>query len=1254
MTQTQKFLTTIAIACFSASFTAHAENYVERIAVVDAKPQLIDSLSDTVGNFYQIKSVTREDLAAGKGLTHTEQLLVRVDSKTDLKATVTDARKLPHLNRINLLPDPTTDETTLTKMAALVAGLNQAPAEKPEKPAAAVILHDPRSPDASAGEGEIEALVRLGRNALIIPRTTPGLSSELKRFGKDTVAKPYGTGHQRITSADTGLEIIEPRHPRAGGHWFLIDAPAGLDNEALKPWVALLLERGYYLVNLNFPSNITADPEKLTDQLKRVFGMLRGSKLSNSPGMLTAGADTESALALAALAPKAWHRHQFDWHQLIVVDPPAKLSDDWEALENSLISLRTKHKSLTFVSDDFVDPDPANWLWRARVTWEQSFSTFSHVGTPSNSMDFLIIADLILRDGNSMARPMEVYAHRPDINPAFTRVSPEETLKRFRASGEGTQLGKLNPNPPSKKKFFPEKFEETQNFWRKEMNLKRNADGSVTGHPLFVSIPKDHPERASTIAHAIHSLHSLCSAWRESARTAEDRAAIEPLIRDLAAHCAESLRIESHNSGAMNSLFRQRKKLGGPCASISKSAHLMAPEDTEELGRFILVGLKDRWEIEPYQNMDVFRYSANAAGGLNLFQDDDTLYRHLLERADYADRVFRLSSGISQEGGPRHHGLMHYSYASYSYWAIDRFIQHSLSLGLYLSRESYDRIERLGILSTSLGMPRYYKNIVPLNANARTGTPLGAGSAEKALNTTAKLGEGDKPGNWNLKSLAQLDWTINNSKVAAEAKKEGVDWSSVHPRRQRTVNTATLALRQFDELQACAVGLSRSLGSWVEVYFQKAGEGYALYHKAGSLYLRAPGEQRAERYIVNKGYNHTFTPGTTSEPRTGQSLKLRGGNGKITNNNGAGGGTHLPPVDANTPATDGMLAVDLDRGPAPGCYKSYFFFGDRITSLTSNIERFSNDAKHVKGHAFIQILKDEDRVGKPILTTLFQWPLDATKEEAEKRTAKDSKQLPVPFLDDTESNQKIDNYLVRNDQFGNAWVVHPVKDAVFHYRRGTQEYDFTGDDNTGRWEKSWIVHNKPDGTDAASLIYSIIPRTAKKDALTDPKALVKSLQSDTPAYSVWRCDPVAHILRDTASKATGYAIFHPTTNPAHDTYLPHTVEPDPNGKAVELTDKGDLISSSSPSFVMIREEADGARALSYFNPHPMKVRRVILTLRGAWKLDSAYAESDPDTLCETLINPDGTTQVHFLAGPKMRNDGNDNRLPVMIRLVPAK
>jgi hypothetical protein len=63
---------------------------------------------------------------------------------------------------------------------------------------------------------------------------------------------------------------------------------------------------------------------------------------------------------------------------------------------------------------------------------------------------------------------------------------------------------------------------------------------------------------------------------------------------------------------------------------------------------------------------------------------------------------------------------------------------------------------------------------------------------------------------------------------------------------------------------------------------------------------------------------------------------------------------------------------------------------------------------------------------------------------------------------------------------------------------------------------------------------------------------------------------------------------------------------------------------------MIRKEQDDTLTVSYVNAIPQRTRRVILTLRGEWKLGPAYKNSSPATTVEAYPKDNGTTEIHFI------------------------
>jgi len=1225
--------------------------YVKRVYLsgFENSPGIIDQLAEKLGNYYQVRVVDSEKIASSAKPAHV--LVIRLQKKNGVEQLVHTARTLPNLNRVVIFPQ-TKEKEYLENLQSQINKLNQQ--NRSGKQGQLIVFANPGSDDAlnqTKGEPKVDAESRILIQAITTKYDpSAALDDPSSLFGECNTSSfgessPTGKLGRLHSFSKNNLRLIEPLQPRAGRPWIWIESDHLFENPTLKSWISLSLSRGYYIVAPS-PSNHGdalnhEDAQASFKRHKEILATLRKNGFSKSGGFITLGSTAPQIFAFINSQPDACK-------VILSINPSAIDSE-------LVIALSRRNKPLFLETST---PEDAIVLQRR---WEQGPSPLWRYTIPKTQRAFLPLANHFLKRGDLMSYPRETYAHRHRFTPAYPCLSDAEIVSRFRKSGYGDRKIVHKGNAV----YMNGHFNSLDKRWRQQLGLVRNKDGSLSGPTLVFNKAHGKTVKGNNKAPwglAAGDLANISVKIIDVTRNEEDEKRMTALIRDLTELMARNIRA-ANDDPELNPriLFDAAGALTYSLKGLARVSFLVDSDDAEELGRLALIRLKDRWNLYPYQNMDLARATGGLFRILNIFRDDDTLLRFLKERSHYMENVICYSSAVTPEGLPQHHGLWHYSYGSYSFGSILEHVRSAHSIGLYLSQESYRRLIQAGIKGTALGLLCYFDNVVPFNYNARTGIHCSAGaSGFGALTNAIHLGDGKSPDGLNPECLAYAEWAAPEDGILEQAREKNVEWKRYHPRLQQTINAGSMAVRQFGAQQVSVSCSSEWYRTWVEVYNIFGDAGYGMYSKLGSLYLRSPSRERAERYISRDGYNFSFTPGATSQVRSAQEIIYRGTTGKFHNASGIAGGVNMPALSGSEEGgTDGMLAMDANRGPAPLWYKSYFFFGNRITSLTSNIEPYRKGSKHAKGvHGYVKNIPHDDE--HPLVTTLFQWKINSESAfpSVKPGIGVDIDADPArgsASLDDREDSIPLNDYKIGQDQFGNAWVIHPSPKATLHYRRGEQTYQFirgqklkpgvkipfvgglantirkVGPDKViqcyevghGRWERSWIKHDLVDGSDQAGIAWTLLVRNTK----TSPSKLVSDLKSSTPPYEIWRCDSTAHIVFDRDSKTTGYALFHPFNDPLVD---PALYGDRPRGAVIPLSEKGYLVSASAPCFLMIRDENKNALTLSYANAMPQRSRRVILTLRGAWELNESYPHSDPATRVETIQKKNNQTEVHFI------------------------
>jgi chondroitin-sulfate-ABC endolyase/exolyase len=230
---------------------------------------------------------------------------------------------------------------------------------------------------------------------------------------------------------------------------------------------------------------------------------------------------------------------------------------------------------------------------------------------------------------------------------------------------------------------------------------------------------------------------------------------------------------------------------------------------------------------------------------------------------------------------------------------------------------------------------------------------------------------------------------------------------------------------------------------------------------------------------------------------------------------------------------NGIFALrirDFFYDPGFHALKSYFFFGNEIICLGSNIE--SQDPTHA------------------VHTTLFQCAIGAAARPFILNGS------PIPHSEFTWSG-KSGEPLCLADPVGNAYHVPDGAGVQLRIGQQTSRDSHNRTSTQGRFATCWIDHGhlpKDLGAAEAFYHYIVIPEAG-------PDTLETSREPS--AHDVLRRDHRAHIVRHHSSRSTAGAIFET------DWMIP----------------EGPVARTDTPILYMMQEEADGSFRLSVADPN---------------------------------------------------------------------
>jgi len=623
-----------------------------------------------------------------------------------------------------------------------------------------------------------------------------------------------------------------------------------------------------------------------------------------------------------------------------------------------------------------------------------------------------------------------------------------------------------------------------------------------------------------------------------------------------------------------------RASLIWPAEERSRFAHALAalipPEQEKPAPELQMDALKARGAFAP----------CFAAG-----EDDPQVRMAMITAAaDYFDRLLRAPRNLTLDGVPIHHGIWHYAYGSYS---LDTFFHNVVRLhqaGWYLSPEAYQRIRRTAKVGAFLTAG--FNNHVPFNLQGRAGC-IDRIPVQDWLATAAAPGDGKDPTQPDPEFAGLLMALYPTDRCVTRFHEQGCKPSLSPLQGHVTINTGAAAAHRRGQWLACVSGQSPYTGKH-EIYTWLQGNNYSLFVRRGVLLLLHPSYAADDfGFGLNSGFQWSFLPGATTYACQDIEMMSRAAN-TFVHNQGLAGATSL---DA-----DGVWGLNQVTGPGALFRKSMFFFDDRITVITTNIRRHDPKAKGsstVGGYPSVP-------VAAPVVTTLFQWPLD--NDTPTLVAGKEISGLTTHTVKKLRSS----TWLV--DRHGHGYYLHSAPTVGLYVLRQHQKfhqfYDrFLKDPNHNpiQWGEAWKADGVPIGqANLAKLreyyhpgegdfelafldhlqlpsrcAYTVLPMAGKEKT----REFAESAQSGKMPYRILAATEELHAVYDEATQTTGYVIF--------DLGIPNWPKESP------------LRGVSQPCYVMVRKQDEGFLLSTAF---PGATAPLQLRLTGKWNLATDVAE----------------------------------------------
>jgi chondroitin-sulfate-ABC endolyase/exolyase len=613
----------------------------------------------------------------------------------------------------------------------------------------------------------------------------------------------------------------------------------------------------------------------------------------------------------------------------------------------------------------------------------------------------------------------------------------------------------------------------------------------------------------------------------------------------------------------------------------------------------------------PMENMDWTRDRVTLAWALTANMDDGPEKLHRLRLLQRATNM-SYEHLVTPDGGAIHHACDHISYASYS---MDEVI--GLAVELYgtpfqLSDETHRRLKTFAWAHGLSTMGAAY----PGNLCARVGLGTMDINVEKWLHAMADM---TTPPVRDLAAMYLAKFASNTNGIVGETVQRYRD-AGIEPfdmNAHHSYNISAAAIHRRGDWLATIDG-SREPIKAIELYAWPGTPRSFMPNSAfGSIQILSKTRAMDEQGYTTTGWDYNHYAGVTAPVLPYELLMTQRKTEQVRNGSRFGGGTSL--------GQNGIWGLIFSRYGQELCRKSAFCFDNRITVLSSDIQPLRKDF-NVPANKRPEASKGETQAF-PTHTTLFQFAL--TDRTAASEVNGDS----VSTFPDT--RQMALNQPVRlRDHMGNGYYVHSNGNNSLRVARQTQDsYNFYSDANKQLPPetrkliakhmrppalKQVLEHCKPTPGDFATAWIEHKQTETRGTAAFTISVQSEPLSAPLP-YRILQQDRVAHILRDTPSKTTGYVIFEANSNLSH----------------------GPLRTINRPSTVMVQENVEGGLTCSVSSTDAAadavligkgdpqdppfeaeaSARSIVLNINGMWELTT----SERDDLVSK--HQDGNTQI---------------------------
>ncbi len=566
---------------------------------------------------------------------------------------------------------------------------------------------------------------------------------------------------------------------------------------------------------------------------------------------------------------------------------------------------------------------------------------------------------------------------------------------------------------------------------------------------------------------------------------------------------------------------------------------------------------------------DFHNYTSNLPILVLLTPDLAECYQRMKALKLFYDKVILNNSPFGNDGSVHHHGGHHLGYGGYAPCTL--MYTQLLPLKDTEFRISPEALEKLRKYTRAISFQSTYGKIAP-NVYMRAGTQINL-SASGMSRLLADMETPFDP------EMAGIFLFSENGKITPDAKKyldAGV--KPIRPSGHLTLNMGALGIHRRDDWQVAAAGHLRSFRT-LEIYGWTESNNYGAFSRNGSVFVTNH-DDCGYRF---EGWNWNYWPGATTVTRS--SADLYEGYTMRGNRIDFGGGVTL--------GDNGIFGMDFQGGNDVRFKKSVFFFDNRITVITTDVNK--------------EPLKNQQLPPGETVTTLFQ---QGTSEEPKPLYVNGKEIGQFPYSGELDGKAPA----TMIDSLGNGYYIWPGSPVKF--RRQSQEWTYMfkkylkdANDNPCIDIRSKKFREKPlaanekyynpttsnfnlayfdmgDAPKNASCAYTLLPATNNEEL---QKFASEMKGSEAPVQILAMTSDI-HAVYDPQTKTTGYVVFN---------------------HQKKFKDIGPLNSINSPAFIMIKDLGDRYEVSVAFSD-PNGAENFLLRLHGVQKavrLNSNYPNS---------------------------------------------